>query len=57
MKRLQFGSRLMLLLVALAATIFGWRAAVERHTGKTETVSDLNCNCLPARLKKPGQRM
>ena len=30
MKRLQFGSRLMLLLVALAATIFGWRAAVEQ---------------------------
>jgi hypothetical protein len=29
MKRPQFGIRLMLLVVALFATIFGWRAAVE----------------------------
>jgi hypothetical protein len=30
MNRPQFGLRLMLLVVALAAVIFGWRAAVER---------------------------
>jgi hypothetical protein len=30
MKRPQFGFRLMLLLVTLVATIFGWRAAVEQ---------------------------
>ncbi len=34
MKRPQFGIRLMLLLVALAAMIFGWRAAVEQVRGE-----------------------
>jgi hypothetical protein len=40
MKRPQFSLRLMLLLIALAATIFGWRAAIERKEQEDQNSPD-----------------